>query len=78
MISVSALGCHGGSNAVVCGGHAAHDKPMYKCKACGRNSRESPQHERYTREQKGPFEGRMRSGPQRGASGASSVCHGPR
>jgi transposase-like protein len=33
-------------------GHAANGKQMYKCRSCGRNSRESPQHEKYTHEQK--------------------------
>ncbi len=52
MVSISVLCCHCGSESVVRNAHAANGKQMYKCKDCGRNSRESPQHEKYTHEQK--------------------------
>lgn len=35
--------CHCGSDSVVKFGFAANGKQRYKCKACGRTSRESPQ-----------------------------------
>jgi len=37
---------------VVRNGRSGTGKQRYKCKACGRRSRESPQHERYTPQQK--------------------------
>ncbi len=52
MVSVPMLCCGCGSEDVVRNGHARNGKQIYKCKACGRQSRESAQVERYTREQK--------------------------
>ncbi len=52
MVSIAVLCRHCGSEQVVRNGHAANGKQMYKCKECGRNSRESPQHEKYTPDQK--------------------------
>ncbi|RYZ84700.1 MAG: IS1 family transposase [Proteobacteria bacterium] len=52
MVSTAVLCRHCGSEELVRNGHARNGKQMYKCKACGRNSRESSQHEKYTSEQK--------------------------
>ena len=30
------------SDALVCNGHAPNDKQLYRCRACGRQSRENP------------------------------------
>jgi transposase-like protein len=52
MVSVPVVCYHCGSTEVVRNGRSRNDKQMYKCKACGRNSRESPVHEKYSAEQK--------------------------
>jgi len=43
---------HCGGTDVVRNGRSRTGKQVYKCKGCGRGSRESPQHERYTSQQK--------------------------
>ena len=52
MVSISVACVHCGSESVVRNGHARNGKQMYKCRSCGRNSRESPRYEKYTPEQK--------------------------
>ena len=44
--------CHCGGADVVRNGRSRNGKQMYKCKVCGRQSREDARPERYTREQK--------------------------
>lgn len=43
---------HCAGTDVVRNGRSRNGKQMYKCKSCGRQSREGAQHERYTRAQK--------------------------
>lgn len=52
MVSISVQCCHCGSVDVIRNGRTRNDKQSYKCKACGRVSRENPQHERYSPAQK--------------------------
>lgn len=50
---MQAIRCyHCESEDVVRDGHSAQGKQRYKCKSCGRISREPPQHERYSTAQK--------------------------
>jgi transposase-like protein len=42
MIAISLICQHCGSDQLVRNGHAANGKQRYKCRACGRLSRESP------------------------------------
>lgn len=52
MVSVLVSCFHYGSEEVIRNGLSGTGKQRYKCKACGRRSRESPQLERSTHEQK--------------------------
>ncbi len=52
MVSLLVSCRHCGSEDVVRNGLSGTGKQRYKCKACGRRSRQSPQLERYTPEQK--------------------------
>ena len=52
MVIQKVLCSHCQSEDVKRDGHTAAGKQRYKCKACGRISRENPQHERYSAAQK--------------------------
>ncbi len=52
MIIHTVLCCHCSSESLIRNGLTHTGKQGYKCKACGRQSRESPQHERYIAAQK--------------------------
>jgi transposase-like protein len=42
MVSLAVTCLHCGSDQLVRNGHAANGKQRYKCRACGRQSRQSP------------------------------------
>lgn len=52
MITQLVLCTHCGSENVIRDGRTAAGKQRYKCKACGRVSRENAQYERYSADQK--------------------------
>lgn len=52
MVKITLTCCHCGSEQLVCNGLTRNGKQRYRCNACGRSSRENPQPNGYTDEQR--------------------------
>jgi transposase-like protein len=52
MVKITLTCCHCGSEHLVCNGLTRNGKQRYRCHECGRSSRENPQPNGYTNEQR--------------------------
>ncbi len=52
MVSIPLTCLHCGSDQVVRNGHAANGKQRYKCRACGRHSRQAPAQNGYSEQRR--------------------------